>query len=266
MPIKIYPRRVNRHFIVASDWHSYFVHQASLDILKKMAIKLGKNKTSLIILGDFLDVPYLMKKSPDFNMWCNRADGLDEYFIPKLLEEAVIGNEILDQVVPLFEEVIFMAGNHEQRIDLFRESSSCPHAYKHIFDLKKILKFEERGIRYAPHNDFIDLGSNLSLTHGPSALKKHFEACGRSIIYGHVHTAEVKAFTTRGKTKKSWSLPTMGTLSPEYLKGIPNAWTNGFAHVVLKPNDHFQVQIHEVFDDELILSTGEVLRAIPKKD
>lgn len=264
MPLKIDATKKIQHFIIASDWHSEHVHLPSFEILIKLAEKLGVNKTSLIILGDFLDVPYLMKKDEQFQKWSKRADALDNYFLPKLEEEMSLGNSILDRCNGKFKRIVYVEGNHELRLRWFSSQEFCPAAYKFNFCLKTKLKMHERGIEFVEYNDWVDLGDNLSLTHGmyhgPSALKKHFDAAGKSVMYGHVHSAEVKAFSCRGKTKKAWSLPTMGTLSPEYLKGAVNPWTNGFALVSLKPNGHFQTHIMEIWDNELILPNGEILK------
>lgn len=264
MPLKIEVSKKIQHFIVASDWHSEHIHLPSFEILLKLAEKLGANKTSLIILGDFLDVPYLMKKDENFQKWSKRSDSIDSYFLPQLEEESMFGNSVLDRCQDKFKKIIYVEGNHELRVRWFAEQEYCPAAYKHQFCLKNQLRLSQRSIDFVEYNDWVDIGDNLSLTHGmyhgPSALKKHFDAAGKSVIYGHVHSAEVKAFSCRGKTKKAWSLPTMGTLSPEYLKNAVNPWTNGFALVSLKPNGHFQIHVLEIWDDELVLPTGEVLR------
>lgn len=264
MTLKIKPLNKVHHFVVASDFHSEHTHLPSLNIMLKLAERIGKKKVSIIILGDFLDVPYFMKKDEEFQKWIKRPEAIDQFFLEKYNDEVDIGNSILDKCSSRFSKMIYMEGNHENRINLFRNSDYCQAGYKHIFNLRNSFKSKERDMAHLDYNDWIDLGVNLSLTHGmycgPSALKKHFEAAGKSVMYGHVHSAEVKAFSSRGKTRKAWSLPTMGTLSPAYLKGVVNPWSNGFAVVSLKPNNHFQVHMMEVWDDQLILPTGEVIK------
>ena len=108
------------------------------------------------------------------------------------------------------------------------------------------------------------------MTHGAycgvSALKKHLDVSdGKSVIFGHVHQAEMKAFPSRTKTKKAWSNPCMCGMNPEYMKNKPNNWTNGYSTFHMKSYGHFNLYTHEVFDDELLLSSGEYLKFKNKK-
>ena len=53
----------------------------------------------------------------------------------------------------------------------------------------------------------------------------------------------------------------MSDLAPYYqLKRQENNWTNGYATAQVKHNGNFNVHIHETYDDELVLSTGKVIR------
>lgn len=263
------PKTGTKTYFIAGDWHSDHLCTASYSILKQRAQKLPKKKRSLIINGDFLDVPYLMHRQPDFKLWASRANGIEEYFLPKYLEEMHWGNFILDDLKKTFNEIIYIEGNHDDRVRWFSESKFCPSAYKHNFNIATSLQLTKRKILHVKHNDWLDIG-DLSITHGmyhgSTCLKKHYEACGgRSVIFSHVHRAECKAFVSRGKTRKAWSLPTMALLNPAYIKNSENNWTNGFGEIVFKPNGHFNVFINEIYDGELCLPNGEVLRETRSK-
>lgn len=252
-------------FFIAGDWHSDHLHRPSLDIMLKHAQLFPKHERNLIINGDFFDAEYMMPKNEMFKKWIERKDGIDEFFLPKFLAEMKWSNDILDEVQSVFNRVFYVDGNHcEERIRLFREKY-CPPVAAHLFNSYTNMRLAERGIPYIEYNDWLDIGEvtvTHGMYHGPSAHKKHYSACGsRSVIFSHVHSAESHSYTVRGNTKMSWSLPAMCTLNPEYIKNREQNWSNGYGTLHMKPTGHFNFFIHNVWDEELILPTGQVLKA-----
>ena len=49
-------------------------------------------------------------------------------------------------------------------------------------------------------------------------------------------------------------------LNPFYIKNAENNWQNGYGSLFMKPNGNFNLYTHLVFDDELILNTGTVIK------
>lgn len=249
-------------YFVVSDWHSDHMNPKCYSILKQHMKIIPKECRRLVILGDFLDCVHLMGKKTDFKNMCKNTDTLE--YVAELSElEFEWGNQVLDEMQELVDHIYFVSGNHDWRYDNFKDNWAPP-AYAHNFDLKRNLKLEERGIPFVDYNDWIDIG-NLSLTHGMfhggTHLKKHYEACGNSVMYGHVHHADSKSFFFRGVTKKAWSLPCMCDLNPCYIKNRDSNWSNGYATVGMKPNGNFNVHINEIIDNELILADGTVIDA-----
>lgn len=250
-------------WFVASDWHSYHLHMPSFEILIKHANMLPKKQRNLIINGDFIDQPYFMAKNPDFQTWVSRKDGIDNFFLPEFEREMKWGNDTLDALQGVFNHIVFVSGNHDDlRTNQFREKH-CPVEYKAHFNFEDKLNLLKRGIGFVTYGDWLDIGE-LSITHGnycgPMALKKHFEASGgRNVIFGHVHTAETKSFTSRGETRCAWSLPAMCDLNPHYIRNSDTCWVNGYATVFMKPNGKFNVHTHLVMDGELLLPDGTIL-------
>lgn len=250
------------HYVIASDFHSMFLNEKCFKLLLKFGKLLPPEDRAIIIGGDFLDVPFLMEKKQSFkdNL---KARLFEEYFVPLAEEEFEIGNAMLDALQEVFPKIILMQGNHDWRYQSFM-NNHCPIAYQHNFDFEKQLKLEERNIPTIEYNDWLDVG-NLSITHGmfhgSTHCKKHYEASGgRNVIYGHVHNHECKSFMSRGDAKKAWSLPAMCDLNPEYMKNKDSNWTNGFASMHMKDNGNFNLYIHEMFDDKIILPSGIVLQ------
>ena len=186
-----------------------------------------------------------------------------------IFDAGPIINFAMNGILPLFEDlqkefktIVLMLGNHEYRIKLFREGP-CPRKYVQDFSIKDALNLKKRGIKLIKYNDWIDIAS-LSVTHGmyagQTALKRHYEACGRSVVYGHLHSHDEKSFIRRGKTIKAIGMPCMCSLNPDYLKNRENNWANGFGEFHFKSNGHFHHNIIHVWDDEAILPGGVIIK------
>lgn len=249
------------HYVIAGDWHAKFLCQNTFEKLLKYSETLPKEDMALIINGDLLEADFLMQRCPEFKKNL-RYKNFEEYFVPKADEEIEIVNAILDKLQKYFNHIFFLSGNHDfPRYDLISEI--VPIAYKHNFDIRNRLKLKERGISFYEYNDWLDIG-NVSVTHGmfhgTTCLKKHFEACEfRNVIFSHVHSAESKAFASRGKTRKSWSLPAMCNLNPAYIKNRDINWTNGFGSLHVFPDGDFNFYTHEVHNGKICLPSGVVL-------
>lgn len=249
-------------YFIANDWHSYYLHGPSYRILCKAAKKIPKKQRKLILNGDFLDCEHLMKRGEGFKRWIKSASGIEEYFLPETEKEFLWGNEMLDHLQNIFPSIIFIEGNHDWRFKWFMENHS-PVAYQHKFCLPSQLQLRSRNILHVNYNDWVDLGK-LSITHGmyhgTTCVKKHYEASGgRSVVFGHVHRYECRPFVSRGETRQGWSLPAMCHLNPEYIKNTESNWSNGFGVVHAKNNGNFNLNVHQIWDDELIWPDGSVI-------
>lgn len=259
------PKNGPQVWFVASDWHSFALHKPSYNILINHAMLLPKEQRNLIINGDFLDTPYFMPKNEGFQQWSSRKDGVDVFFLPQWEDELKWGNDILDELQMIFNHIIFINGNHDNpRVDLFREKF-CPAGYREHFHLGKGLNLIKRNINELEYNSWLDFGK-LSITHGmhhgSTCHKKHYESAGaRNVLFGHVHSSECKTFSVRGDSRSAWSLPAMCDLNPHYIKNAETSWQNGYCTVVMKENGNFNLYTHLVFDNELLLPDGRVIRA-----
>jgi hypothetical protein len=253
-------KKKDEHFLIISDLHERYLDRPAFDIMLKYA--RAYNVINLIINGDFLDCSYLMPKNPEFKKHIGRSDGIEAFFLPMWEETCLWANDILDELGKVFKKIYYLKGNHCQRVDYFREDY-CPCEYKYHFDISVKLDIKKRGMEIFEYNDYVDLG-NVSITHGmyhsPTHLKSHYQTCGRSIIVGHVHRDEKQSFTTRGKTNQAQSLPCMCNMELPYLKGKDTSWTLGFGHLILKPNGHFHYSTLNIWDNELHLNDGRVIK------
>ena len=230
--------------------------------MKKHALELPPDMRNLIINGDFMDVPHLMERSSTYKKWYKRTDGMEEYFIPTSEKEIKWANDILDDLQTVFNDIIYIHGNHDWRYLWFMNQVNP--AFAHNFDIHKQLRLDERKIDYVYYNDWLDWG-NLAITHGmyhgTTCWKKHFEASGngKSVLFSHVHCHDIKSFITRGKTKHSISLPAFCELNPHYIKNRETNWSNGYGQILMRPDGNFNFYCHQVWDGKLTLPSGRVL-------
>lgn len=248
-------------YFIAGDWHEEFCHEPSVNILIQHAQLIPRKNRKLIINGDFIDLPHLMTKDLNKFKPDNVVARIESHYLPLTKKEFRWANAMLDRLGKTFDykNIIFGIGNHDWRADNFKERYA-PGPYKKEFDLKENLHLKSRGIRSYDYNAWLDLG-NLSITHGMyhgnTALLKHYNACGRNVVFSHVHQIGVKSFVRRGESVMAASLPCMSSLNPEYLKNAENNWSNGYGVVNLKHNGNFNFHIMSVWDDELILPNGK---------
>lgn len=261
--------RENQNWFVAGDWHSFNINLDSFNILLKHARLLPEKHRNLIINGDFIDAPYMMPKNPDFQTWCNRKEGVEDFFLPEFEKEIEWGNQTLDLLQTVFKNIIFIHGNHDQpRLEEFK-AKYCPSAYRDHFNIDVKLNLMKRNIGSIAYNDWLDFG-DLSITHGqyhgPQAYKKHYDAVGaRNVVFSHVHHADCKSFIVRGDTRYAWSLPAMCNLNPHYIKNREQNWANGYGSFIMRPDGKFNFNTHIIINGELGLPTGESLRGSNEK-
>jgi hypothetical protein len=86
---------------------------------------------------------------------------------------------------------------------------------------------------------------------GMFVAKKLVDSFCATAIMGHVHTGSMFTKVSQVKTRDKWAaytLPTLGTVSPRYAKGRPNAFTNGFGIVEEWPNGHTNIYVVMISD------------------
>jgi len=254
------PRKRSFVYYIATDWHDVNYCQRTAQILVQTAIKTPRTRRRLILGGDFLDLPQFMPRNPHFKRHLKYAGGIEEYFIPAAEEAYAWGNVILDQLQEKFPEIVFVVGNHDYRLEVFQRDF-CPIEYHPHFDLVMGLNLIKRGIPFINYNNWLDISpGRLTFTHGMyhniNHPKSHYDTVGHSVIYGHLHEAQMRPFRRRGDTQYAYAVPCMCHLAPEYLKNRDNKWDNGFATVVVKPNGNSEVNLHVVRDGELIGPRG----------
>ena len=190
-----------------------------------------------------------------------------EYQIPFVDEEIKLTNEGIDKFDEALDKVgcdwkIICAGNHDEWLDAF----VMEHPYLENYTFREACKWNERGYAYHTYNEPVKIGK-LTFLHGAYATmhhaKKHLDAYGENIIYGHVHDIQRHTKTDLGGTKAAWSLGCLKDMSPEknrWLKGRLHNWNHAFAIIDWFKNDNFKIEVVEIIDGQTTL-WGQELHA-----
>jgi hypothetical protein len=157
--------------------------------------------------------------------------------------------ELLDQVdARIGKDAVrrWHRGNHERFIQDFYEHTP---ALEGMLDVEDYLKLEQRGYEIYKLGEMSELGS-LTIIHGDQVgsgkyvANKLVEAYCTNVVMGHVHTASSIAKVAAANAKRKWmgwTLPTMGTVKPDYARNRINPHMNGFGIVELMHDGQFNL-------------------------
>lgn len=224
-----------RRGLLIGDMHllsSEEVHP-SYTLVKKFVKDLKPD--FIIIGGDMLDLPYLMK---------SKQVNVDVQAKGNWEADVQIANKELDYWQKYSPEVQFRQGNHEFRLEAAAEE--MPRMADSL-DLAQRLRFKERGIRYSREVDKpIRLGK-LSVTHGwywnIHHTKKTLMEYGGSVVYFHVHKFQSfsKVLQATSYEIQAWSIGCLCDKQPAYVRGRPTGHQNGFGIVNVSDSGNFNL-------------------------
>lgn len=196
----------------------------------------------IILGGDIVDADCLHSSE---NMKAEQIDVAWYKRDVKLLSDFLVK---LAKVAPKGAHLVFLEGNHEERYQ--RVQKKYPKVFKKadgqpMFDFARDVlnhsafagKFD--WIPYGDYKSFWRIGDCL-FTHGTIYPDQHAKKYGSyyqpdKIVYGHIH--DYQAYTVhRGDPTKPATYGVTGGcmcgLTPEYKKGSPNKWANGFVSFI----------------------------------
>ena len=155
------------------------------------------------------------------------------------------------------------AGNHDEWLDGFVNE----YPYMKDYTFKKACKWKERGYKYYSWNEPLKIGK-VTFIHGAYITvhhaKKHLQAYGENIIYGHVHDIQRFTHTRLGGTIAAWSLGCLKDMSPEkntWLHNRLHNWNHAFGIVDWFKNGDFKVEIIEIINGRTTL-WGDVIKGV----
>jgi len=192
--------RNNNRGVIIPDQHFPVHDEKAISVVLK-AIDMIKPDT-MINLGD-------VGEWESVSAWKYKGKKLPplEYQLPLIDAEIVQVNYGLD----LFDEAFkgdykyMLQGNHDLWLDMFRDK----YPYMKDYTFRKACKIDARGYKYLPYNKVLKIGKS-NFIHGAYCniyhAKRHLDAYGQNIIYGHTHDVQRHTATKLGGTIGSWSL------------------------------------------------------------
>lgn len=234
----------NKTIFLLADIHSHKMHDKTIDSLIIHAESVSYDKRILFIMGDLFEFEEFMAKNPIYKKSFNSVSGIIDYLLPSFEAEMIFGNLLLDRLQRTFSKIIFMKGNHEDRIDQFLKT--CPHDFRHNFFMNDSLSLDKRKIKMLEYDKWVYIGQQIGLHHGvnkwhgKSSLDKHFMAARcRTVFIGHLHRHELRSYSQVEDTRYAISLPCSSSCSPEWLRGKPNEWSTGYGVINLFPKEKY---------------------------
>lgn len=231
------PRSGSHLVLVLPDMHVPLHDRAALGCVLAVHDFLAPAKT--LILGDWLDCEAFSSYPRNQKM----EDKATLYHEDEILPVRAI----LERFEKRSQEIIYLAGNHEHRVERkLIELGEVGAGIANLVDPGKLLgKGRKAGWQYIEYSrrpgsplPHYKIAKDLIAVHGWSFAKhaaaKHLEiARSYSVVHGHTHRAQ--SYTARepitGRTIKAWSPGCLSQLQPIYMQHSPADWVHGFSLV-----------------------------------
>lgn len=185
--------------------------------------------------GDYLDFNYISTYDE------RRARLLEGKRFKKDYDLARRDLDFWQKIAPSY---IALEGNHDERVQRLIDEQP---RFEGLVEIPVNLEFESRGIQwYRLIDPPLQLGK-LLVIHGDVATKyaarRNLEKYKHNVICGHVHRFEEASdsLPVLGESMRSWTIGCLSTLQPEWKKGVPTDWCNGFAVMYLEEDGRFSL-------------------------
>ena len=233
----------DRHHKADEQLHPSYV------LVKKFAKTLLPD--FVVDLGDTLDLEYF--------------SNFDEGNVPEgdWEDDVDLVNSELDFWQSVTKEVHWLQGNHDERAERAAKKVKN-YALKKTINYERRFSIQERGIKYYRITDSqpVKMGK-LHFAHGWFWNKyhgyTHLDRFAGNIVYGHVHTFQVfsKFLQSRNEEIQSWSIGCLSDKQPNYVKGRPTGWQNGFAILYLRDDGNFNLYPINIIKNKFVWAGKE---------
>ena len=160
-----------------------------------------------------------------------------------LVDDIKAGRKALDRLREACPSAAFtyLEGNHETRLN--RTVASQLPTFDGALSLRELLRLDEMGCEWVPYRKLWTPpipNAELAYTHGEWAslhhAKKHVEAYGMSVRYGHTHRPQTYSRSYGdGRIVVGIGTGCLRTLDPGWI-GPNNGWTHGFGFDEFTPD------------------------------
>jgi len=191
----------------------------------------------VVVLGDWLDCEQFSSHGTS-----SMAELRAHRFVDDELDPC---RRVLDKLQKYNNELVFIEGNHEQRIERWAAQWGQrlgPDIYKMIAP-RKLLGDGRKKFTWVPYKGHLsryEITPDLWAIHGwsfaKSAARVHQEkAVSVSVVHGHTHRQqmETRRDPANGRILKAWSPGCLCKLQPLYRANNPTAWVHGFSLIYI---------------------------------
>jgi hypothetical protein len=211
----------------------------------------------VIIMGDFLDFEHLSSFAKT-NLRSIEGKTLEADYR--------LGNQLLDELhtAAPSARTVYLLGNHEHRVERYLDEHP---QLRGLLEVRRGLRFASRGIREIrcyPDGEVYQLGKAL-FTHGlytgASVAKKHLDAFGRCIFFGHDHGTgnyTAKRFGRHSLLAQSLGCLCLPDLS--YMANNPSNWALADTTFHFSPSGKFNHYVSRIVDHAFTAPSGKVYR------
>lgn len=199
----------------------------------------------VVYLGDFMDFDLISSHNKD-NLRAIAGKRLDA--------EYVYAGQILDRHRKAAPKAKFtlLEGNHEFRIERYIDANPVLEGKVEVETGLQLLHRKINWIRCWSRGKHYKIGK-ARFIHGLYTnqfhAKKHVEAFGENIFYGHTHDVQSYSKELHGadKTIVGQSLGCLCRYDQGYLRGRPTKWQQAIAVFDFFPDGYFQYNVIRIF-------------------
>lgn len=244
------PRKGSHAVLILPDLHLPLHDKAALRVVLRAYEKIKPSR--VVILGDWLDAAFASSHPVSSREEAEKNGSTGGY----LQNEIEPCRRILEQLEEHSDEVIYLEGNHEFRVErlISRERGAWLAIPDLVLPSKLLSVGRKEKFTWVPYQHeataktayrlpHYKIAEGLIAVHGWSTAKnaaaKHLELVrGYSIVYGHTHRAQAESIRhpMTGHVLKSWSPGCLSSLQPMWMHTKPTEWVHGFS-VVYCRND-----------------------------
>lgn len=214
-------------WLLIPDCHVPYQDKRAYALMLKAAKQAGIKKA--VILGDYADFYAISAHSKN-------PQAVD------LQWEVDEVNKRLDELATQFDEVVFIEGNHEDRLQRYLRDKA-PELFG-MFSVSKLFKLRERGWRHVQYKHSTKIGK-LHLTHDCDKAGKHahhdaLAAFQGNVVIGHTHRIGYAVEgNAKGKPHVGAMLGWLGDVEQvDYMHRVrvKRDWAHGFGVAYVEPD------------------------------
>ena len=210
-------------------------------------------------LGDMLDLRALTG-------WTNTAPADIDWGM--VLEELAQGNSILDAQSRLHKphDEHYWTGNHEERLEKFlAKHPAWVRKNPWVPSVVRDLNLKRRGMKVHSQMQLVRFG-DLYMFHGDDYSTNHCRNNARNygvkLAYGHVHTCERQTVPTPvdKSYRSAWSIGCLCDRDPDWKRGKPNSWVQGFATFYIDERGITTVYPIDIYKGQFVAPNGKLYK------